>query len=98
MARYINADLIPYTEEEWACDDYARRFDIENIPAADVEPVVHGQWVDRYGGKYANHLYECSVCKETALFKVKVDELGKEHLVQALSAACPHCRAKMDLE
>lgn len=68
------------------------------LPAVEAEPVRHGRWIDRYGGKYANHLYECSECKETALYKVEVDVLGKENIVQALSAACPHCRAKMDLE
>lgn len=31
-------------------------------PSADVEVVKHGRWVDRYGGKYANPLYECSEC------------------------------------
>ena len=64
----------------------------------EAEPVVHAKWVDRYGGKYANHLYECSNCKGKALYKIEVDVLDKEQIVQALSAACPHCRAKMDLK
>lgn len=62
----------------------------------EVDRVRHGRWVDRYGGKYANHLYECSECKGKALYNIEVDVLGKENLVQALSAVCPHCGARMD--
>lgn len=69
---------------------------INEIPAADVVEVKHGRWVDRYGGKHANPLYECSECKEKALYKIEVNELGKEQLVQTLSATCPNCSAKMD--
>lgn len=69
---------------------------VENLPADDVEPVRHGRWVDRYGGKYSNPLYECSECKEIALYKQKKDCLGNDCFEQELSAACPRCRAKMD--
>ena len=62
----------------------------------DAKPARHGRWVDRYDGKYANPLYECSECKEKALYKYEVDVLDNGHFVQALSNACPHCRAKMD--
>ena len=84
-----------------------------NVPDAEIDRVSHvishaptidpeslrprGRWVDRYGGKYANHLYECSECKEKALYKVEVDGLGTEHIVQALSDACPNCGAKMEV-
>lgn len=56
----------------------------------------HGEWIDRYGGKYANHLYECSECKEKALWRFEVDALGKEIVVQDLSDFCPGCGAIMD--
>ena len=62
----------------------------------EAEPVRHGRWVDRYDGKYANPLYECSECKEKALYKYEVDVLDNGHFVQALSNACPHCGAKME--
>lgn len=61
-----------------------------------VEPVKRGRWVDRYGGKYANPLYECSECKEAALYEYRRDNLGHCYTVQALSAVCPHCGAKME--
>jgi hypothetical protein len=37
MPRYIDADKIPYVQSEDGClDDYAFRYDINEIPAADV--------------------------------------------------------------
>lgn len=56
-----------------------------------------GRWIDRYGGKYANPLYECSECKEAALYKSEYDMLFREGFVQVLSNACPHCGAKMEV-
>ena len=69
---------------------------IDKCPTIEAEPVKHGRWVDRYNGEYVNPVYECSECKEAALYKHKVDALGNLYFAQALSAACPHCRAKMD--
>ncbi len=66
-----------------------------DAPTIEAEPVKHGRWVDRYNGEYVNPVYECSECKEAALYKHKVDALGNLYFAQALSAACPHCRAKM---
>lgn len=84
----------------WSSDSVVgeRRVDLSYLPPVDAEPVRRGRWVDRYGGKYANPLYECSECKEKALYKYEVDVLDNGHFVQALSNACPHCRAKMDKE
>lgn len=70
----------------------------ESLPAVDAVEVVHAKWVDRYGGNYANPLYECSECNEKALYKVEADALGNERIVQALTAGCPHCFARMDGE
>ena len=64
--------------------------DVDDIvdaqPAADVEPVVRGEWKpdDRMFG-----VWHCSVCGESALCN-GVDEEVK-------SAFCPHCGAKMNL-
>lgn len=57
--------------------------DIENLPAADVAPVVHGRWdiMDGYKARRA-----CSVCGWD------VPEYGKFY------SYCPNCGAKMDLE
>jgi DNA-directed RNA polymerase subunit RPC12/RpoP len=69
---------------------------IWEMPTIDTVEVGHGYWVDRYGGKYANPLYVCSECKEKALYKVEVDVLGSEQIVQDLSYFCPKCGARMD--
>ena len=69
---------------------------VASFPAADVVEVRHGEWVDRYGGKYANQLYECSVCKEFAPDKVGIDVLGSQTIGWALTPYCPNCGAKMD--
>ena len=82
-------------------DEYGHivaEFFADDAPTIETEPTKSGQWVDRYGGKYVNPLYECSECKETALYKAKVNELGNEYFAQELSAVCPHCGAKMDKE
>lgn len=72
--------------------------DVRSAPAADVAPVVLGQWEDEYGGKYANPRYRCSVCKEKALYKFELNELHNYNAVQALTPSCPHCGAKMVLD
>ncbi len=69
---------------------------VRKQPTIEAIPVVHGQWVDRYRGKYANPIYDCSECGEAALYKSENDELGTHHFVQALSNVCPHCGAQMD--
>ena len=51
------------------------------------EKVPVGNWVDQYKGKYANALYKCSVCGETAYGNGKVWFLSK---------FCPSCGAKME--
>lgn len=58
---------------------------LETIPAADVAPVVHGEWM-----RYSRTLWHyCSVCLEDAL-------MSKSTGTEVLSSFCPHCGAKMD--
>ena len=56
---------------------------IDQIPAADVEPVRHGRWGKKQGGfwEFAN----CSVCGQ------------KTATVGIPPNYCPNCGAKMDL-
>ena len=63
---------------------------------ADFVEVKHGYWKDRYGNKYANHLYECSVCGKEPLYEFYSNELQQTKTRQVLSNSCPHCGAKMD--
>ena len=71
-------------------------FDI--VPAADVEPVRHGNWNIRLADEMTLCL-ECSVCGR------KVDNIDLHYLLEAgeYGEACRrypycHCGAKMDLE
>ena len=58
--------------------------DIDEVPAADVAPVVHGRWE-----WITEARYRCSNCGRIT----QVDEcMGKP-----MYSGCPYCRAKMDL-
>lgn len=58
---------------------------VRDFPAADVAPVVHGEWM-----RYSRTLWHyCSVCLEDAL-------MSKSTGTEVLSIFCPHCGAKMD--
>ncbi len=58
---------------------------VRDFPAADVAPVVHGEWM-----RYSRTLWHyCSVCLEDAL-------MSKSTGTEVLSSFCPHCGAKMD--
>ena len=48
-----------------------------------------GRWVDRFGGKYENKLYECSLCHKNALHKYDLQVFFREGFVQVLSDYCP---------
>lgn len=104
MARPIDADALKaefpvigkFEKDLW--HSATIRCAIDNAPTIEAAPVVHGRWVDRYGGKYANPIYDCSECGKSALYKPEIDELGTDHFVQVLSDACPNCGTKMDKE
>lgn len=61
---------------------------LENVPTADVAPVVHGRWVVRFDGPYKRRRCYCSHC-------------GKHNGVGGIAQNqekpyCPNCGAKMD--
>ena len=56
---------------------------LENIPAADVAPVVHGRWgTGRFNLETGNYEEQCTLCRNFS------KEYGKPY--------CPNCGAKMD--
>jgi NADH pyrophosphatase NudC (nudix superfamily) len=59
--------------------------DIEDFPAADVEPVRHGRWIDENPASFWDPLMHCSVC-------------GEVNIPLAKWRFCPMCGAKMDAE
>lgn len=75
-------------------DQYTSGFDdaidqVENFPAADVAPVVHGRWIGKPLCGNAN--CRCSECGE--VFQIHANLHGK-----VLQKYCPNCGAKMDGE
>ena len=89
MSRGLNDSFLRYCHGEW--------IDCDGDPV-EIELMVHAHWVDRYGGKYANPLYECSRCGMKAPYKIEGDFLGHEHIKQDLSRRCCYCGAHMDEE
>lgn len=78
------ADCAVIADDAESCKtDYLREI-IKSVPAADVAPVVHAEWV--VCGDGDNVPWMCSHCGKTTAHKYKV-MYGKY---------CPHCWAKMD--
>lgn len=70
---------------------------LREIPAADVAPVVHGEWVyDQNATDWGIGGYVCSQCKN------KNNNLPCNRVKSALMFSgaryCPNCGAKMDAE
>lgn len=61
---------------------------IDNLPAADVAPIVHGEWIEQPD---ATHF--CSECGKDALWEQYDNYCFREKL----SDICPNCGAKMEV-
>jgi hypothetical protein len=59
----------------------------EEIPAAEVAEVVHGEWIYHPETFYTKSGFTCSVCKDPMWHSPDVKQAFKY---------CPHCGAKMD--
>lgn len=61
MAEYIDRDaFLEHMKKTGRYFDV--KFDIEDFPAADVVPVVHGRWIHKRGGFW--EVADCSACGE----------------------------------
>lgn len=60
---------------------------VENLPAADVTPVVHGRWIYEEETLATSSGYRCSACRRPRWLSPDVPEAFKY---------CPKCGAKMD--
>ena len=89
MKEYIEREAILHHKRKMRGFDLNEEFwdeavlceEIKQIPAADVAPVVHGEWIPR--GNWFGHIeYRCSACKSTVFDADDYDY-------------CPFCGAKM---
>lgn len=93
-----------FVSRQWLIDEYHRRHKgppggalkmIEEAPAADVEPVRHGRWIQSTEECGWSEL-ECAECSECGEDYV-LDEWGYEDFSKLMNY-CPNCGAKMDAE
>lgn len=83
MAEYIEREAaIEATKHAWAKGIEPSQY-LEDIPAADVAPVVHGRWIYEPVEFSLVKDIRCSVCRR---------------YVQVPENYCPDCCAMMDLE
>ena len=62
--------------------------EIEALPAADVQPIRHGQWeCEFYNDLFDVYQADCSVCKRESTNKY--DKVSEDY------EYCPHCGADM---
>lgn len=85
-------------EIEWGYEGIREdiAFIISKVPAADVEEVKHGKWLNFYNDF---SVAECSECAEC--FEVSPDQDPEKEFFEAFKEFynyCPNCGAKMDLE
>lgn len=66
----------------------------ENLPAADVAPVKHGQWI--IGVNNDDFDVKCSKCEWTDIFEVA--GISTVERIAKVMHYCPNCGAKMDGE
>ena len=59
---------------------------IEDMPAANVAPVVHGRWIDVYPDIEPNPMFMYGICSEC----------GFEQGLSKYLKYCPNCGAQMD--
>ena len=91
MDEYIprQAVLDAYEQEQRKSGPWRFETLIDTVPAADVAPVVHGEWVDRPTGRYGKMQSWCTACgNHSGIGGIKKNR-HKPY--------CPNCGAKMDL-
>ena len=65
---------------------------IKSIPAADVAPVRHGEWLKAEDDYCGLNIIQCSICHEEWCFEIDDDVIDLNYHY------CPSCGALMDKE
>ena len=89
MAEYIEREAMKRAlrNAHLHLDEAGIVIEIDDIPAADVQPVEHGEWTVEGNDEYGNYWDECTVCRRAVFFPPSVKNDYKY---------CPHCGAVMD--
>lgn len=91
MAEYIERKAALDAVHKW-CDPCGAAVEaVLSVPAADVAPVVHGQWISLT--ECSNAGVYCSICHKK-VYKEDYAWCNRKNKVR--SSYCPHCGAKMD--
>lgn len=85
MAEYIEREKLLRDINHYHLSDGKFQHWVEVQPAADVELVVHGRWVERERYTFGV-MYDCSICDNRIL--------DNGHSWNY----CPNCGAKMDIQ
>ena len=88
MAKYVDVEkeFCDYCGDRDRCGSPDVFCDVHSMPAADVAPVVHGEWINE--GVYVTtaygslDVYRCSVC-------------DREITIDDFDSYCPNCGADM---
>lgn len=89
MAEHIEREAALRTAHIMRPEDKCLETELMKIPAADVAPVVHGQWI-RPHWKNSNYCYDCSECGGEAMHR------DYQWAKDGIYPICPNCGARMD--
>lgn len=74
----------------WASSAEEAVMSVRRIPAADVAPVRHGEWLKAEDDYCGLNIIQCSICHEEWCFEIDDDVIDLNYHY------CPNCGAKMD--
>ena len=89
MAEYIEREAAEDAVGEAHLKGLNPLWELRDVPAADVAPVVHGEWV-RPHWKGSVFCYDCSVCGNEVIHQ---EYRWRDKKIYPI---CPWCGAKMD--
>lgn len=88
MAEYIEREAAEDAVGEAHLKGLNPLWELRDVPAADVVPVVHGEWV-RPHWRNSNFCYDCSVCGNEVMHQ---EYRWRDKKIYPI---CPWCGAKM---
>jgi hypothetical protein len=89
MAEYIEREAAEDAVGEAHLKGLNPLWELRDVPAADVAPVVHGEWV-RPHWKGSDYCCDCSECDGEAMHR------EYQWNKKGIYPICPNCGAKMD--